>query len=320
MVSVKGAMGNVSTSQTSLRFEDDLQYKSITFLTGENNLPYSWLNFPNAAQSNFTKTLIPSILSIAEPLQFKETTDLFILTFSGNPSDSVTLIMDDFDMTYCTIDGKDIAPTEKEELTVYASEKTNEGKTATVNIIMDKVTDFSAGDSSDYKSSGIELKITSKKNNRYVIYTVLNNILISKGGHYDGTKSIPTFMVTNTLLAEDTYTVELTGAGYIGYKKACVTFDEALTVTNADLVPGDINNDGNVDSYDKEIFDQLIDTTEYLESADFNRDEKVDIFDAAVFDFLKEQTSAPAKMSAPTLKGGSKKITVSWTKPEDNGA
>lgn len=133
---------------------------------------------------------------------------------------------------------------------------------------------------------------------------------------------MPTFTVENTVLADDTYTVEISGIGYVPYKKTGVTFDEALALTNADFIPGDVNADGKVDETDKEECEKAIADAEYAKNlegaADFNRDGVVDKYDLKVFSGIGDDKNIPSKMSKPIVTGGSEKITVKWTKPEDD--
>ena len=110
-------------------------------------------------------------------------------------------------------------------------------------------------------------------------------------------------------------TVELYGAGYVTYKKTDVTFDKPLEITNADFVPGDVNDDGKVDADDKALAEKSK-NGDYNEAADFDRNGKTDSADMAVFAGIASKTT-PAKMSKPTVTGGAKKITVKWTKPTD---
>ena len=321
MVSVSGAQGNASIAQMALGFTGDLEYKSIQFLEGENNPPECFQYSPNAALVNSSNELMPSIIS-SSSIPFEEQTDLFILTFEGEAGDSVTLNIADLENTYCTVDGVDLMPAEDESITVTASSESNEGKTATLQLTMDRVTDFAAGGSSGYNGSGIEVRITSEDTPGYTIYTILNNTLVSNGGHRES-ESIPTFTVENTVLADDTYTVEISGIGYIPYVRSGVTFDEVLEITNADFVPGDINADGVVDITDKEECEKAVADAEYAEglagAADFNRDGVVDRYDLVIFDDITAPEGAPEKMDAPSVTGGSRRITVSWTAPEDNG-
>ena len=320
-VSVKGAEGSAGIAQISLGFTGDLKYKSIQFLQGENNPPDCFLYSPNTALANSKKELMPSIIS-SKALTFNNETDLFILTFAGEAGDSVTLNLDDLDNTYCTVGGIDLKAGENKSITVTASAKENSGKQAVVKLVMDKVDDFTAGKTEDgYMGSGVELKITSEKTNGYTVYTILNNTLVSKGGHRES-ESVPTFTVENTVLADDTYTVEISGIGYVPYKKTGVTFDEKLELTNADFMPGDINADGKVDKTDKEECEKAIADAEYAKelegAADFNRDGVVDKYDLKVFSGISDDKNIPSKMSKPTVTGGSEKITVKWTKPEDD--
>lgn len=319
-VGVKGAGGNVDIAQISLGFTGDLKYKSIQFLKGENNPPDCFLYSPNTALANSKRKLIPSIIS-SKGLQFNDETDLFILTFAGESGGGITLSLDNLDDTYCTVGGNDLKAKSNESITVTASTKENSGKQAVVKLVMDKVDDFTAGRTEDgYMGSGIDLKITSEKTNGYTVYTILNNTLVSKGGHRES-ESVPTFTVENTVLSDDTYTVEILGIGYVPYKKTGVTFDEPLELTNADFIPGDINADGKVDIEDKEECKKAIADEAYAEdlggAADFNRDGVVDKYDLKIFSDISDGNTVPSKMSKPTVTGGSKKITVKWDKVTD---
>ncbi|HCB95642.1 MAG TPA: hypothetical protein DEP65_08580 [Ruminococcus sp.] len=306
-VSVQGADGNVSIAQTALDFNGDLKYKSVNYLQGSDN--------PGGGDSQITSIngnkITTGIISSKSGMNFGSSEDLFVITFSGEPGKETTLSLSDLENTYFTIDGQEYFPDSTTQITLKTSEKENKGKTATVKLTMDKVTGFSGA-----AKTGITLKIISEKTDNYSIDTMLDNTLISKGGHRDGTSTIPKFTVENTVLADDTYTVELSGIGYITYKKTGVTFDKALEITNAEFVPGDINGDGKVDADDKALANEYVKNGEKNEAADFNRDGKVDADDLAVFDGIADKT-VPAKPAKPTVTGGSKKITVKWTKPAD---
>lgn len=321
-VSVKGAEGSVSIAQMDLAFDGELRYKSIQFLQGENNPPDGFLYSPNTALANSTKALMPSIIS-SKGLNFEKETDLFVLTFSGDPGEKVTLSVDDTDNTYCTVGGSDLKASKSSSITANAVSEANEGKNAVIRLVMDKVSDFAAGSSSEgYKGSGVEVKITSEKTDGYTVYTVLNNTLTSKGGHREN-ETIPTFTLENTVLANDTYTVEVSGMGYVPYKKTGVTFDDVLNITNADFIPGDVNADKKVDAADKAECEKAAADKAYAadlaDAADFNRDGVVDKYDLAVFDGIVDEAKKPEKMSAPAVSGGVKKINVEWSKPDEDG-
>lgn len=306
-VSVQGADGNVSIAQTALDFNGDLKYKSVNYLQGSDN--------PGGGDSQITSIngnkITTGIISSKSGMNFGSSEDLFVITFSGEPGKETTLSLSDLENTYFTIDGQEYFPDSTAQITLKTSEKENKGKTATVKLTMDKVTGFSGA-----AKTGITVKITSEKTDNYSIDTMLDNTLISKGGHRDGTSTIPKFTVENTVLADDTYTVEVAGIGYITYTKTGVTFDKALEITNAEFIPGDVNGDGKVDAGDKALAKEYVKNGEKNEAADFNRDGKVDAEDLTVFDGIADKT-VPAKMTAPTVTGGSKKITVKWTKPAD---
>jgi len=137
MVSVKGAGGKLSIAQVALTFEsDNMKYKSIEFLKGENKpAAGKALVTPNAALANATGEINTSILSVLTPFNFtNEQTDLFILTFAGEADDEVTLSLDAAS-TYCTVDNKDIEPDDEPEIVAKGSDKDNEGIEAVVTII-----------------------------------------------------------------------------------------------------------------------------------------------------------------------------------------
>lgn len=318
-VSVEGLEGDVSVAQLDMEFEGDLKYRSITFLMGENNPEAgSALISPNAAVANVEKRVMPSILSTKTPISFSGKTELFILTFSGEAGGMVTLRIHDLENTYFTIDGQDIMPGEEAEITeVKASSTENQGKTATVKLTLDKVTDFAAAtEAGEYAASGLELKITG--DNGYEFYTVFNNIPITKGGHRDASVTIPTFLVTETVVDGQSYSVELSGIGYVSYRASNVTFDEAIEITNADFIPGDVNGDGKVDAEDKRLCQSAVDNPEQATAAtDFNRDGKTDQYDMKVFEGIEDEATTPAKMETPEVSGGAEKIVVEWTRPED---
>lgn len=306
-VSVQGADGKVSIAQTALDFDGDLKYKSVTYLKGEDNPKNGDTLITNTSGNKITT----GIISSKSGIDFGSDEELFVITFSGEPGKETTLSLSDLENTNFTIDGKEYFPESGTQITVKSSEKENKGKTAAVKLTMDKVTGFSGT-----AKTGIALKITSEKTDNYSIATMLDNTLISRGGHRDGTSSVPKFAVENTVLADDTYTVEISGIGYVTCQKTGVTFDEPLEITNADFVPGDVNGDGKIDADDKALVREYISNGELNEAADFNRDGKVDADDLAVLDGIPDKATV-AKMAAPTVTGGSGKITVKWAKPTD---
>lgn len=304
-VSIAGASGNITAIQNSFAF-DGMDYKSAQFLKGEDNPPTGTWVTANAKKANADKKFTLGI-SYPSGISFGDSEDVYIITFSGEPGDKVTLnVADD---TFCVKDGSKITASAGTSGTATASDKGNKSATATVKLTMDKVTGFDAS-----ADTGITLKITSETTNGYVITTTLSNTPVQENGHREST-DIPTFTITNDVLGGDTYTVELIGAGYVTYKKTGVTFDKALEITNADFIPGDVNGDGKVDADDKTLAEKS-QNEEFNAAADFDRNGKTDSADMAVFAGIASKTT-PAKMSKPTVTGGTKKITVKWTKATD---
>ena len=305
-VSILGADGNISAVQNAFTFEG-LDYKNVQFLKGENNPPECVWVSPDKAKANADRKFS---VGIAAPggIAFGDNEEVYIITFSGEPGEKVTLNV--ADGTFCVTDGgSKITASADGMCEAAASAKENKSIDAVIKLTMDKITGFNAA-----AETGITLKITSQTTKGYLITDILSNKAVQEGGHREST-DIPTFTVKNSVLAGDKYTVELYGAGYVTYKKTDVTFDKPLEITNADFVPGDVNDDGKVDADDKALAEKSK-NGDYSEAADFDRNGKTDSADMKVFDGISDKT-VPTKMTKPTVTGGSKKITVKWTKPTD---
>ena len=283
-VSISGAAGNTTVVQNAFSF-DGLSYKSVRFLKGENNPPAGvWYSPTDTATVNENKKFTLGIASNSG-LTFGDNEEVFVVTFSGEPGDSVTLsVDDDLTKTYCKTGDKQIFAADTASGTATASDKGNKSAEATVKLTMDKVPGFNAG-----ADTGITLKLTSETTPGYVITNTLNNTPVQDGGHRENT-DIPTFTVTNSVLDGDTYTVELFGAGYVAYKKTGVNFSSPLEITNAEFIPGDVNGDGKVDAEDKKAAEKSRDE-EFNEAADFDRNGKTDSVDMAVFDGIKDDST-----------------------------
>lgn len=328
-VSVRGAAGSISAVQTALKFTGKLKYKSIEFLCGENNPPQCFCINPNAALVNSNGTILPGIITNNEgKLTFTDDkTELFILTFAGDAGDSVTLSLDSKNSagTYLNIDGDYIYEKDTVSVNAKASSKDNEGIKATVRLEMNVVNNFLVSNESGYVDSGLFLHITNEKNDS-VISTAFNTVSIPKGGHYDNTVTVPTFVVENTVVAGDKYTVEITGNGYVPYKAEGVTFEQVLEINNEDFIPGDVNSDGMVNGDDKAAFDEVA-SGNYdnynPEYADFNRDGYVDEYDD-IFEKIgikpEPEKTAPAKMDKPSLDVDENEILITWKEPDDGGS
>ena len=307
-VSISGANGNTTVVQNAFTFEG-LDYKAVRFLKGENNPPEGvWYAPTTPSAVNADKKFTLGIAS--KGITFNDSEEVYIITFSGEPGEEVTLnVADELDKTYCVTDGNKITAAAGEPIKATASDKGNKSTDAVVKLTMDKVPGFNAA-----ADTGITLKITSETTSGYVITNTVSNKPVQENGHREST-DIPTFTIKNSVLGGDKYTVELFGAGYIPYKKTGVTFDEVLEITNAEFIPGDVNGDGRIDADDKTAAEKSRDE-EFNEAADFDRNGKTDSEDMKVFDGISDKT-APSKMQTPTVTGGSNKITVKWTKPSD---
>ena len=302
-VSVKGAAGDISEANAAFTFSGDLDYKSVDFLKGSDD--YSAGDFrvsTDRAEANAKNGFSAGFIS-STTIKADDETELFIITFNGEAGKSVTVTLDK-EHTFLNVDGKKTAALDNTALSVTAIESTNESTNASVKLTMDKVPNFNAGNADGV----VTLSITNERT-KSVIKTKLSD-------EYRGSGTTASFTVENAVLKNDTYTVEISGSGYIPYKKTGVTFDKPLELTHADFVPGDVNNDGKIDEADKTKINEIISAKDYNIAADFNRDGYVNEDDAAILG-TGEISSKPVKMSKPTVTGGSEKITVNWNKAAD---
>ncbi|MCC8161540.1 MAG: S-layer homology domain-containing protein [Oscillospiraceae bacterium] len=288
MVSVEGAPSDVSILQMYLDFSGDFSYKSIRYLCDTDDIT---VISPNAASSNAENSVKMGLIDISAGMDLtgtNGTADLFVLTFEGDAGDTMELELNNLEDTWYiagSINGSKVYPTETVSVTATGSDTTNEAVTAEVKLTMNTVKTFSAASSDgSYVGSGIELKITDESDPSYQYYTILNNIAISKGGHRDATSTIPVFIVTTDLIAGHTYTVELSGIGYITATQTGVTFDETVEFTDEDFMPGDVDGDSDVDQDDYDAFMNVyenVSSNSNLESyaTDFNRDGTTDGYD-----------------------------------------
>ena len=193
-VSISGADGNISAVQNAFTFEG-LDYKNVQFLKGENNPPECVWVSPDKAKTNADKKFS---VGIAAPggIAFGDKEEVYIITFSGEPGEKVTLNV--ADGTFCVTDGgSKITAFAEGVCEAAASAKENKSIDAVIKLTMDKITGFNAA-----AETGITLKITSQTTKGYMITDILSNKAVQEGGHREST-DIPTFTVKNSVLAGD---------------------------------------------------------------------------------------------------------------------
>ncbi|MBR2405366.1 MAG: fibronectin type III domain-containing protein, partial [Clostridia bacterium] len=293
-VSIKGDVDDVTAMQTAFDITGELDYVGVKYLMA-NDAP---------ADAKVGNKLTVGF-ALSEAVSFSDETPVFILTFHKPTGGSVTLSVDN-EHSYCYTQNDTVYAQGTSTITAQAAETAKEGMNATVKIKMDKVPDFVASN-----ESGVTLKITDQTNGDVV------KALLNSDNRDNTTKA--EFTVTTTVIKGNKYTVELSGIGYKTYKITDVTFDDVLTITNSDFVPGDVNKDEAITDADKTAYEAFVSSDEYSLAADFNRDGYVDEKDN-VFAAPAPQKTKPAKMSNPTVTGGDKKINISWTAPNNGGA
>lgn len=273
-VSLSGVSGDVSTAQVALSFTGDMSYKSVAFLGGRDDPAngYTLAVTPRSAV-NGDKRLTVGLLAVRTPLRFTGDDALFVVTFTGDPGQTVSVTVDEENSFYkigSGVDGEQ-TPLPAASLTATASAVSNTAKSAAVKIMMDKVTDFS-----DTDLAFVTLTVTDEGDGS-VTTAALDR------SYRDGTVSTPTYNMPISVLEGHSYRVELSGAGFVSYRKTGETFDADLTIDNADFVPGDVNGDGRVNDADRAAFDALKSGSaySYTIAADFNRDGAVNAHDAA---------------------------------------
>lgn len=276
-ISVDGAKGKVKIAQIALKLDGNMTYKGYQILKGKNDPDNGEFFAVIGTEDGITLSIISK-----NGLDFFENQDLAILTFTGEENASLKLDLD-LEHTYCIkSDGSEIIGKDDVTETLTPSKSDIIGKNATVRLVMNKVTDFAST-----PNAQLTLKITDEKEDGDSIETTINATHTSKGGHRDGSET-PTFVVKSTVISSNTYTVEVSGIGYITYKKTGVTFDETLEIKNDSFIPGDVNNDGKVDVEDKKMVKEVIEKSEYSIGCDFNRDGSVDEYDLKLFSEIKD--------------------------------
>ncbi len=294
-VGIKGPVGNLQAVQNKIKFSGDLKYKSIQFMQGTNSMAAGGAHIATgAAKANDEGHLVAGISSVRTGIAVSEdsVTPLYILTFVGDPGDTIT-VTGDKASSHCTYtDGikgytDDTAATDDICTDVAASSVDRSSVKASIKLTFDVVKKLGSI-SSKYQTTDIFVKLTNKDTG-YTIYSDLSNAQYPTGNRNDK-GGFPVLLFENEIV-EGTYTVEITGQGYVSHSED-ITFnsDKTIEYTNADFVPGDITGDGKINIKDKQEYEKLIADKKYLLSADFNRDKKVDAQDNMFANITEENT------------------------------
>ncbi len=266
-VSIEGAEGDISQVNAAFVFVGDLEYRKVDFLQGSDNHSAGDLQLATPGTNTLTAGLISK-----NAIEAKGTTEMFVITFFGTPGSETELSLDEAH-SYIVLDGEKVKLSAKNSIKASAIESDNEAATASVTLTMDKVPNFDESN----KDGVVTFTITNQRTK--------SSIKVNLSEKYRGNGTIASYTVKNDVLKGDKYTVEISSIGYVPYVKTDVNFDKAISLTNADFVPGDVNNDGKVDEEDKAKVSAVISgKSEYTIAADFNRDGYVDSEDLKVFE------------------------------------
>ena len=310
-ISAKGS-GTMNIAQIGFTVEGDMVCKSLESKVDAPDDVRSSLRVLPGKESD---QLYVSMAYGAPAIQLNENTEteLCVLTFSGDVDDEVTLTLIEDEDSYFTPN----YPADKQTLEAVAGDDGEEtaqaadtganAVNAKVTLEMNKVQDIQL-DTDTYKNNPINISITGEGENPIVFITDFENL---------STATAKILELNTKLLDTMTYTVEISAVGYKTYTANGQTLAQALSLSNDDFVPGDVNADGTVDGVDKAEFNKIKNNGEYKVNADFDRNGEVDENDARVFEGIEEALTKPAKMSRPTVTGGSYQITVNWTAPAD---
>ena len=310
-ISAKGS-GTMNIAQIGFTVEGDMVCKSLESKVDAPDDVRSSLRVLPGKESD---QLYVSMAYGAPAIQLNENTEteLCVLTFSGDVDDEVTLTLIEDEDSYFTPNYPADAQTleavagDGGEETAQAADTGANAVNAKVTLEMNKVQDIQL-DTDTYKNNPINISITGEGENPIVFITDFENL---------STATAKILELNTKLLDTMTYTVEISAVGYKTYTAKGQTLAQALSLSNDDFVPGDVNADGKVDGVDKAEFNKIKNNGEYKVNADFDRNGEVDENDARVFEGIEEALTKPAKMSRPTVTGGSYQITVNWTAPAD---
>ncbi len=311
-ISVKGVDTTANLAQLALGVMGNMDYKSVQYLIeNDDDVRSSLQVIPDDDVLYLSAVFSEPVIELKK----NSFTDICIVTFRGDTGDANFIsLVEDEDESYFAVDfpassGTIPAVMSGDELMIEAAETGSKAVDAKVTLEMNKVTDFELSQD-DF---GVDISIIGEDDEHPILFTT--SVSKSTGS------IVPTLLVETVLAAEQTYTVRVSGAGYVTYEKTGVDFAKALKLTNADFIPGEIIVDGVVDEQDKAKFEEILASGEYTLVADFNRDGKIDDNDAKVFkDIQDAEGTVPLKPSKPTVTGGSKKITVKWNAPGNGGA
>lgn len=231
--------------------------------------------------------------------------ELCTITFEGTPGDSLTLTsINNTNECYVAIAkeegslGTDFYAMETETITVTASETANKGIDSKITLNLDDVKSF-VGTNIE---SPITLTLTSDNDVTYPKTLTGKNLI---------TGSTPKFVVEQTII-DGSYTIEVKANGYKTYKKENVSVNSLkdFTIGTDEFMPGDVNNDGNIDIIDYTIFMSVFDGNMQTHSSltDFDRDGNTNYRDLNSIKASLTSTKANGKITDTT---GTKALTVS---------
>lgn len=280
-VSAMGVNTTANIAQLVLNISGAMEYKSIQYL----------IDVPDGVNSSLQAISDDDVLYLSAvfsqsviELKENEATDICIITFGGNVGDSVSvsLAQDNeesyFAMNY-PVSQDTISATMGNDVTANAAATGSTAIDAKITLMMDKVTSFELSQS----NPGIDISIIGEDSQHPILFTTQ---LTENTGAI-----VPTLIVETKLIQGMTYTVKVSGAGYITYEANGVNFANAINLTNADFKPGELLEDGVIDGADKAKFNQILASGEYSLTADFDRDGDVDSTDARVFDGIADDTT-----------------------------
>lgn len=314
-ISISGLKSDANIVQIALDFSGNMEYKAVQWLIEKDSDVLSSLQVVPDGDILYLSAVFNERVIKGNG---ENPTDICILTFRGDPGDSVFLsLIDDVKESYIEENypktENPLSLNSDDEIAATAVENGAKAQNAKVSLVMNKVADFNLNS----ENRNISISIIGEDEDFPIMF--------STPVEGNSKAIIPTLVVDTVLAAEQTYTVRIEGAGYIPYEKKGVSFEKELKIENDEFIPGELVEDGVIDINDKKAFEEILAEGIYdktTERADFNRDGKIDSKDAKVYADIKDEVEAgvPEKPEKPTVTGGDGKITVEWEVPEDGGS
>lgn len=180
--------------------------------------------------------------------------------------------------------GDKVTAQNSSSVSASARNEGEDGVSAEISLVFDSVSGFGT----DGGSSGINIELTNDATG------ASNSWRLDKSADRDTTQSAPTFRFKANNLVSGSYTLTVTGEGYVPVEKSIsLSGSEKIEITNDEFIPGDINSDGKIDLADYNLVMSYVKNGRIAYTTncfDFNRDGGVNAYDVkAIVSVLEKE-------------------------------